>query len=159
MWRACVAGISPPCSPKLALSFLTSCSRVCFHSGLTLVVLQSFLVVGSGPCQGHHLCRGDGGQIQACQASSHSPCGQRIWRCQLPGILPTCPGLFLLSQLPVWCLSKMALSGFKLNSCPPYPFLSRHATDKAARAASCSHGTLHICVLKQHTPSKLTSHS
>ena len=122
MWRACVAGISPPCSPKLALSFLTSCSRVCFHSGLTLVVLQSFLVVGSGPCQGHHLCRGDGGQIQACQASSHSPCGQRIWRCQLPGILPTCPGLFLLSQLPVWCLSKMALSGFKLNSLPALSF-------------------------------------
>lgn len=67
---------------------------------------------------------------------------------------------FILA-VPASCpsLSKMALSGFKLNSCPPYPFLSPHSTDEAARAASYSPGTLHICVLKQHTPSKLASHS
>ena len=123
-----------------------------------LVVFQPLQVVGSRPCQGHHLCQGDRGRIQACQASS--PCGQRIWPCQLPAILHTCPGLFLLSQFPVRCLSKAALSGFKLNSCLPYPFLSPHSTDEAAPASILFPWyTVHICVLKQHTPSKHTSHS
>lgn len=149
MWRARVAGISPPCSLKRALSFLTSCPRVCFHLGLMLVVFQSFQVVGSSRCQGHHLCRGARGRIQAYQASSS--CGQRTWPCHLPRILHTCPGLFLLSQLPVWCLSKVALSGFKLNSCPPYPFLSPQTRLQAAPAASYAHGTLCVYACSSST--------
>lgn len=118
-----------------------------------LVVFQSLQVVGSSPCQGYHLCRGDRGpRIQACQASS--PCGQRIWPCQLPDlahraqVYSCCPSC----EVP---LSKVALSGFKLNSCLPYPFLSPHSTDEAAPASTLFPWyTVRIYVLKQRTPSK-----
>lgn len=121
-----------------------------------LVVFQSLQVVGSSPCRGYHLCR------RQRRGSRHvRPAPHVVEDLAVPAttILHTCPGLFLLSQLPVRCLSKVALSGFKLNSCLPYPFLSPPQMRLRQRAPLFPWYTVRICMLKQHTPSKHTSHS
>ena len=66
----------------------------------------------------------------------------------LPGILHAgkrgrhVPGLLPLSQLPVWWLSKVALTGLKLNGCQLALLCPPLSIDEAAPAASFSCSTL-----------------